>query len=461
MRAMKYVYFWKFAVFFCAIFVFGNSVFASGKISCEKKLVIAYANGIMNTQSDRVRGKSALSSMIGLSNKGAPVEYVLSENPTEGFLSDLARVLKQKTTEIPGLSWDLLVRYILQTNPSVPPAIAKSIDAIIDAIRKEKTAALKKQFEAENNYIDKNVSQHVAMYKKLIMDEGKSVLIVGHSQGNLYANAGHKQFYAQTHLKNRSLGVVGVASPANYVAGGGEYITSTSDMVISMLRLFVSPYTLPGNIDLPFKVTEPMGHSFVGVYVDPESHSYTSIKKMTQTGLDRLGHPNKAGAILARYRAVSWKMAALQPGMEASCNSQVADGIWPLSWVNTARTFYLKAPYDAAKSYVFVDAEGRSIDQAGLDPYLPEGMSGWLALQNSGAFDRSLTWIGPAELYKEGLCSVSEGPPDTSKFSLLDYFNSPDKEALAAGGITLSGLPTTLPFVSLRADVCTKEAITM
>ncbi|WP_153101356.1 hypothetical protein [Paraburkholderia hayleyella] len=399
--------------------------------------------------------------MIGPYYNGAPVEYMLSDNPTEGFLKDLVRVLKQKLAEDPGLSWDLFVRYLLKTDSAISPAVAQSIEDEIERIRKEKTGVLKQQFEAENNYIDKSVNKHVALYKKLVMNEGKSVLIVGHSQGNLYANAGHKQFYAQTHLKNRSLGVVGVASPANYVAGGGEYITSTTDMVISMLRLFVSPKTLPGNIDLPFKVTQPMGHSFVGVYVDPESHSYTSIKKMTQTGLDRLGHPNKAGAILARYRAVSWKMAALQPGMEASCNSQVADGIWPLSWVNTARTFYLKAPYDAAKSYVFVDAEGRSIDQAALDPYLPEGMSGWLALQNSGAFDRSLTWIGPAGLYKEGLCSVSEGPPDTSKFSLLDYFNSPDKEALAAGGITLNWLPTTLPFVSLRADVCTKKAITM
>ncbi|WP_153099255.1 hypothetical protein [Paraburkholderia hayleyella] len=89
---------------FILIVLWGRA-YANNESGCEKKLVISYANGIMNSLSNRTAGMNALKSMVGSSYGGSPVEYSLSDNPTEGFLKDLVRVLKQKLAEDPGLSW--------------------------------------------------------------------------------------------------------------------------------------------------------------------------------------------------------------------------------------------------------------------------------------------------------------------------------------------------------------------
>ncbi|WP_153074453.1 hypothetical protein [Paraburkholderia bonniea] len=122
----------------------------------------------------------ALKAMIGPTYNGLPVEYGLSENPSDGLLKDLARVLKQKIAEDPSLTWDLLARYVLKLDPAgLSPIVKRNLDEIIAKIKNEKTADLKQRFEAENNYIDKSVERHVANYKNLIVEQGKSVL-AGH-----------------------------------------------------------------------------------------------------------------------------------------------------------------------------------------------------------------------------------------------------------------------------------------
>ncbi|WP_153074454.1 hypothetical protein [Paraburkholderia bonniea] len=456
MRAVKMINKSTFLLVCAGGVILNGSVLAAAESSCDKKLHISYANGIMNSFSDRVAGQMALKAMIGPTYNGLPVEYGLSENPSDGLLKDLARVLKQKIAEDPSLTWDLLARYVLKLDPAgLSPIVKRNLDEIIAKIKNEKTADLKQRFEAENNYIDKSVERHVANYKNLIVEQGKSVLIVGHSQGNLYANAGHKKFYAQTRLRNQSLGVVGVATPANYVAGGGQYLTSSTDLVISLLRLFVSESTLPGNIDLPFSLREPEGHSFTEVYVDTDSKAYQPIQQMTKNGLKRLSHPNKAGAILANYEAVSWRMTG--GGM---CTSRTGDGIWPVGWVSWARSYYLGKPYTPMQSYEFVDGDERAIPLEKLAPYLPPDQSEWLARLNGGQYDQTLRWYGPGAMFRAGYCQVSEGPPDYSRFSFLDYFTSPDTAAMAAAGMTLSRLPVTSSRVTIRADVCSKRAIT-
>ena len=62
----------------------------------------------------------------------------------------------------------------------------------------------------------------------------QKLLLVAHSQGNFYANS----FYdtvaeKQGGVPRESIGVYSVATPASRVAGGGKWLTSDTDKVIS------------------------------------------------------------------------------------------------------------------------------------------------------------------------------------------------------------------------------------
>jgi len=103
----------------------------------------------------------------------------------------------------------------------------------------------------------------------------QKVLLVGHSQGNFYANSLYNIVVdKQGGIPKASLGVYGVASPSSYVAGGGKYITSKSDKIIEKLRIGNLLNILPSNIDIKFdgeKDGDLDGHSFSKIYLNYES----------------------------------------------------------------------------------------------------------------------------------------------------------------------------------------------
>lgn len=63
----------------------------------------------------------------------------------------------------------------------------------------------------------------------------QKILLVGHSQGSFYANEMY-QYLVDNGIPKESIGVYHVATPAVFVAGGGQYITSTNDKVINRVR---------------------------------------------------------------------------------------------------------------------------------------------------------------------------------------------------------------------------------
>ncbi len=98
----------------------------------------------------------------------------------------------------------------------------------------------------------------------------QKLLLVAHSQGNFYSN----KFYNKVADKDggiasKSIGVYGVANPDSYVAGGGKYITSSTDKVIStLLGKVLSQKILPPNTSIDLKdSSDYLGHNFSDVYL--------------------------------------------------------------------------------------------------------------------------------------------------------------------------------------------------
>jgi hypothetical protein len=98
--------------------------------------------------------------------------------------------------------------------------------------------------------------------------EGNRVLVVGHSQGNLYANSAYTNLaYDENNLPMEAFGIVAVATPSGLVAGGGPYITRDDDLVIDAVRWFFSG-TLDGNISNSNANSDWKNHSFIDAYLN-------------------------------------------------------------------------------------------------------------------------------------------------------------------------------------------------
>ena len=114
----------------------------------------------------------------------------------------------------------------------------------------------------------------------------QKLLLVAHSQGNFYAN----NFYDKVADKeggvpSQSIGVYGVGSPANKVAGDGKYVTSDTDNVVAtMVARFIK--ILPTNVHISLSGGDDNnGHDFSKVYLKYQGDRIVSDVK---SSLDKL-----------------------------------------------------------------------------------------------------------------------------------------------------------------------------
>lgn len=203
-------------------------------------------------------------------------------------------MFQQKLAENSDLSWELLVRASLGLINGISPELARIALDLIIKTESESSAELKKKWEAENSYIDSRVTTHVAGYTQDIVENGRRVLLVAHSQGNLYGNASHRLLYSNPDVTPGSFGIAGVATPANYVPGGGTYVTSNADVVINALRSLITDQVLQANVSIPFDTAELSGHNFIKTYMNPEKPARDKIQQMTTVALNKLVEPKEA-----------------------------------------------------------------------------------------------------------------------------------------------------------------------
>ena len=101
---------------------------------------------------------------------------------------------------------------------------------------------------------------------------GRKSLLVAHSQGNFYANQTVNYLQSFHPDVAACVGIVGVATPATYVANNGLYETRIDDQVIQYARtnfswgLRVLPPTMSAQSTGDF-----LGHNFVESYLTPLS----------------------------------------------------------------------------------------------------------------------------------------------------------------------------------------------
>ncbi len=246
-----------------------------GKALCgvPKETTVFFVNGVFNDCEQAGESLAALTSAASASlpsTEYTDAEFVLACNKTFSYVVDLWVAVKQRLEN----DFERFYRYLSNVEP-MPDFMQEAYAQIaagvnVDALITSPTTL-----------------NHIALYKRKIL-EGRKVVLVAHSQGNLYAN---RAWDNVTSTEQRSLGIVSVGNPDTKVADGRPYTTLTNDIIIRPI-----PFALPANTSNGgFTFADVTGHQFVSSYLAAGSNSRTRILGHLRNAIETLESPT-AGA---------------------------------------------------------------------------------------------------------------------------------------------------------------------
>jgi len=240
-------------IFVLGFLFFKDTSFADGiSGQCSKDgYTITTINGILTNDEGAKENIKKLKETLGLDFNGQKIDYQYLLNPSHlGGVRDLSDVIAQGNFNEKS-NYDLA-------------------NILIDASKKIKT---------------------------------QKVLVVGHSEGNFYANNFYDEVTSEIFgIPNESIGVYGIATPASRVAGVAgkpditNYITSSTDNIINYIAPVVLQNILPYNTNISEVANQSglfAGHDFREVYltyrpVEIVSGIQSSLKKLQTNNIQNI-----------------------------------------------------------------------------------------------------------------------------------------------------------------------------
>jgi hypothetical protein len=278
----------------CFILLFSISyVQTSFAESCAGKgTVFVYGNGMFNSYEDAREGLKTLKRLLKRELKfdlKKQVEFELAYKTSEPILQQLLNVMSQKKID------DFQNFWLWVGSTRIAPSWF--IEAMISSsaqVFREKFEDLKVHFE--------NYASHIR--------EGFNVILISHSQGNLYANQAMKDLERFTDSSltgsiadkrkenpyfpkfSEIFSNVQVATPANSTVNLSPWLTFKDDLIIQAVRSFTQ--ALAPSLDTPGSGSPPngdfLGHNFIKAYLaNPEASS--RLVKEVQSQYDSLRYP--------------------------------------------------------------------------------------------------------------------------------------------------------------------------
>jgi len=227
---------------------------------------IYFGNGVWNTQKQGEEGRDELKrfmqdrAITPLSiedEKNKLYEFKHAYNYSEGTNIDLIETFLQlKESGQIDEGYFQMIAATLATKDG-----ADSHKEIMDEIRYVTT------------YYEDNVDIMFDIYKNSSFNQKHNVLLVAHSQGNLFGN---KMYTLMNDTQKKKFRMVSVATPANHVAGDGPYVTAKFDYVIGPI-----PGSLPVNVD-------GLGHEFIKTYLNSSINAPRKIALHVKSAYDNL-----------------------------------------------------------------------------------------------------------------------------------------------------------------------------
>lgn len=256
---------------------------------CEdNKVRLYFGNGMLCDAEGAEGDLSVLRALLKNKIQGTDIEskmaYDISHNPTEGGLDDFFESALQT----------------IDTNISQFWRFLSGLDGMPDYLQEE-YKWISAQIDQAMVAGYPSIPEHVEEYNKRLC-EGDKVLVMAHSQGNLYANI------AYTGINENVIdgfGIVSVANPDSYVAGDGPYTTIMEDQVIAII-----PLALIRNLDnnnYP-NIFDWSGHKFVESYLASGHPAETKILDDIETTIDKLQWPEGSCGVVYALVSISNNM---------------------------------------------------------------------------------------------------------------------------------------------------------
>lgn len=202
--------------------------------SCPvQETAVLYINGIDTTEESAKKSKELIKEEISNIPGVNPdcVVYDYAYNTNEPLFADFLEAALQKVDEQKISTSDFWLFFLRHSSPTLALLFEPTI---VD------------YFDGSNALVDlgqfvlgDQKAEHLTKYREHLA-LGRRVILVGHSQGNLYANEEWDELLSSERADVR---IVAVATPADHVGSNGPYTTLEEDSIAKWLF----PLALPAN----------------------------------------------------------------------------------------------------------------------------------------------------------------------------------------------------------------------
>lgn len=253
------------------------------------KLDVYFGNGVWNNEKQANISKIALKEFIqkenpqrfNIADEGVTYNFKYAHNETYGNIDDLLETFWQLHES--GQVGDFYFGFV-----------ARVLDAA-NVLNYEEESFKDRMAVIAANY-DVNTQKMLEKYKTQSFSPKHNVLLVAHSQGNLFGN---KMYELLSDEEKKKFRMVSVATPASYIVAGEDYVTFDLDLVIQAI-----PGSLPSN-------ASGFGHTFVESYLN---ESNIDSRTMINAGIFKAVSTLDENSCVA-YRYFRW--------IGYMCNSRV------------------------------------------------------------------------------------------------------------------------------------------
>ncbi len=269
--------------------------------------VIAFFNGVANAEDAAVDSLIRLRKEFAGEYNFAPLSYDLLYNQTGcgagalgglACLEDIFEVFAQRDRELQGvlsnrweLFWEILSARHSQSSSltgrllsllgGAGNALLQLVDATFSAMVNQLAAVTGRLLASPPTAA--NTASHVAKLQAYA-DANRGMLLVAHSQGNLFVNAAFDALMASRPTATAKVVHVAPASPTLR----GDYALADIDLVINGLRLSGVNSVPSANLALPVNRADLSGHLFEATYLDTARAGYARFKIMVTSALDAM-----------------------------------------------------------------------------------------------------------------------------------------------------------------------------